>query len=433
MSIGSPIPKVINQKVPNQIISLYRGQAELIDDKLRILGRVEVEIQWHPFPNISIKFMFDGKEDVSSYFKIRLLDLIPQRNMEVKYTGGIWYGTGKAELFGELRKPFIQGVTKNLHTITFSVVNFFWFDISNDDDFYYDEQDNEVDIQKERWLLFDGQFIFDYDNWHIVIGTLDSGWEREEKLEAQGGFAVTHICKIEHLDDTSIDNKVAREVIHAFCFYLSFIRGFWIAPLLLCGFDKDASQIFEEWGTPTIKADTWQSRGYSWTTPDTTECVSYFSGFMEKWKNEKWHGVIKDSIQWYIESAKHTNGHNTSIILVQAALEKLAWTYLSTNEYLTADGFKKLTFADKVRLMLKILGVEIIQLQPDSEITKFIKANNVKDNVDIIAQVRNHLIHPTVTKKQNQLEISETMIVETFEVAHYYSLKSLLKIFGFSN
>lgn len=243
------------------------------------------------------------------------------------------YGTKENKLLGYLTEPFIQEKIENLSSITFHISNFLWFNICNRWDGIYDKEGNETRIQKQGWFDFEGQFIFDYDDWHIVLATLEDNYELQEKLERRGGYGITHICKIERLDNQQFNLDQAYEIIDAFIYYLSFVRGIWVAPFVVLGFDEKGTQILGEWRNPAIKADSWQSLAYSWTRSDTTEMVDIFPGFMKKWQDETWHEVIQNIIQWYIESYKHTNGHNTSIILVQAALEKLAWTYLNTNNF----------------------------------------------------------------------------------------------------
>ena len=151
---------------------------------------------------------------------------------------------------------------------------------------------------------------------------------------------------------------------------------------------------------------------------------------MKKWQNTTWKEVIQNTIQWYIESYKHTNGYNTSIILLQASLEKLAWTYLNSNEYISAKGFQKLTFDDKVRLLLKTLNIPIIPMEANWEITKLAKEYNWQDSINLIGQIRNLIIHPKISKKKNE-RISEKMMEEVFYIGHSYLLKCLLKLFEY--
>ncbi|NES70763.1 MAG: hypothetical protein F6K24_38910, partial [Okeania sp. SIO2D1] len=406
-----------------------------------ILGEALIHISWYPFPYISIKFVYYGEglsDDIklnldNTELKLTQINLAPR--MKVMLPSRVGYGTGKRELFGYLKEPFIQGRTDNLSSVTFQIANFFWFQASNYDDFEYDNEGNETIIEREAWspTWFAGQFIFEYGNWHIVLGSLDYPFEFQERLEAEGGYGIAHICRVKRLDGKTFDLNQGYEIINAFIYYISFVRGIWIAPLYVLGFDVEGNQILEEWRTPTIKADSWQSLASSWTWDDSTESVAPFSGFMKKWQDETWQEVIQNSIQWYIEGYKHTNGYNSSIILVHSALEKLAWTHLNSNNYISPGGFKSLPSDDKIRLLLKTLNISLIPINENWEILKLAKAYNwvSMDSVNIIGQVRNLLIHPKINKTENKIKLTEIMIQEVFVVAQRYLLKCLLKLFDY--
>lgn len=443
MATLQPKPKIIRQKFPSQPILLYRGSAELTDGENIIQGEGLIQISWYPFPHITVKFISDCEgisdriEFKSGNTELKLTELNSQFKVKVYLSHSISYGTEKKEVFGYLKEPFIQGKTENLSSVTFQVANFFQFMISNYVDFKYDEQGNKITIKREPWWMteFEGQLIFDYDDWQIVLATLDYPWEFQERLEAEGGYGIAHICKVERLDGKTFDLNQGYEIINAFIYYISFVRGIWIAPLLLFGFDAEGNKILEEWRTPTIKADSWQSPYYSWSGEENQEIVVPFPGFMKKWQDETWQEVIQNYIQWYIEGYKHTNGYNTSIILVHSALEKLAWTHLNSNKYISPDGFRKLTFDDKLRLLLKTLNISLLPIDKNWEITKLAKQNNwvsnELDSVNIIGQVRNLLIHPKISKKENNIKLTEIMMQEVFVVAQKYLLKCLLKLFDY--
>lgn len=435
MSQWHPKPKIITQKIPNQHVFLYQGFAELINNEQVVEGKVFVKISWHPSPNINFKFVYSGEDridlDNQDKLELKLTELVPQHRLRVHISSSTHWGNKKNQLSGHLIEPFIQGSTNNLASVVFHIPNFWWFNISNHFDDEEDEKGNLVEIQREGWLMFDGQFIFDHDNWHIVLSTLDNSYELQELLESEGGYGVTHICKIEHLDKTTFTLDEAYEIIKAFSYYLSFVRGIWIAPLLVSGFDIEGNQLLEEWRNPIIEADSWQD-GCHWAYLDSaTEIVAPFAGFMKKWQDPIWKEVIQNAIQWYIESLKHFNGYNTSIILLQAALEKIAWTYLNSNNCLSSNGFQKLTFDDKVRLLLQYLNISVMTLDEKSELHQLGKGSNWIDSINAVGEVRNLIVHPRVNKKEQKVQILEPITTEAFSIAHSYLLQCLLKLFEY--
>ncbi|MCT7977613.1 hypothetical protein [Laspinema olomoucense] len=429
MSQWLPKPKIIKQNLPNQSITLYNGTAELIDNQNTIEGRGIIQISWYPFPTIKVQFIYRGNKTIElKDVDLKLNELLPQSRIKIHLSGSTYSANKRNEIFGSLLEPFRQGSRENLSSLVFHINNFWWFNISNRWDLDINEGGKETECFKETWLDFDGQFIFDYDGWHIVLVSLDNGY-LEDKLEAQGGYGVTHLCKIERLDGKAFDLEEGYEIVDAFVYYLSFVRGIWVAPLLVSGFDSKGNQILEEWATPKIKADSWQSVDYSWTTNDCTEIVIVFPGFMKKWQDSTWKEVIQNAIQWYIESFKASNSYNTSIVLIQAALEKLAWTYLKSNKCVTSEGFNGLKSSGQIRLLLKFLDIKLISsdnnypaLQAKEKELHWI------DTIQAITEVRNAIVHPSIKANKSQI-LSEEIMAESFNIGHHYLLNCLIKLF----
>lgn len=211
-------------------------------------------------------------------------------------------------------------------------------------------------------------------------------------LQSQGGYALTHICKLERLDRSPFSVDEARDQLEAFSYYLSFARGLWLAPMLLTGFDAEGKQIFEEWSA--CRADSWRNT-YMWFYTDSTDLVEAFPGFMRRWQDKNWRELVQESIHWYVESNKQAGGVDGAIVLQQAALERLAWVFLVEDKRnLSADGFHKLSAADKIRQLLSHLG---ISLGIPNRLTNLIQLANRQNWVDgpqAITEMRNAIVHP---------------------------------------
>jgi hypothetical protein len=428
-----PEPKLILQKYPNQPIALYRGFAELIAGNTILEGKGYVNLSWYPAPSVTIEFVYFGEERIDFFkagLELKLTELWPQERLKVKMEAGTYWGTGKNKLSGYLTEPFIKGESKDFHAITFHVTNFWWFNISNQYDWEDDDDENEIFIENEGWLTFEGQFIFDYENWHIVLATSNEHGELIERLETEGGYGVTHICKIEKLDKTSFNLNEVYDVLQAFSYYLSFARGFWVAPILVSGFNANGDLVMEEWKNPILLADAWQP-SFSWTYNhiDNTELVEAFPGFMKRWQDALWKEVLKNCIQWFIEGSRYNSFVNTSIVLFQASLEKLAWTYLKTNDCLSSQGFKQLKVADQLRLLINFLQISPIALDEYPNLKKKSKELQWIDSFDGIVEVRNYIIHPQV--KDKTTIITTEVLEETASIAREYLLIILLKISGY--
>lgn len=418
-----PIPKIIHQNGPNQKVLLYKGLAELTGEDGSVEGVGQITLSWYPSPLIefSLTYSGEGRIDLGSNLFLKLSDLVPQQRVNVKASTYTFGGTGQNHIVGCLTKPHIIGNSEGLSCITFHITNFWFFNISND---------WESGLEQEFWLDFDGQLVFDYKDWHIVLGNLHGNYDLIEKLEKKGGYGITHICKLEKQDRSSFDLNEAYDFVEAFCCYLSFSRGFWTAPVLVSGYDDDGKLMMEEWGSRLSQADAWQpSRSWTYNCLDSLEIVDTFFGFMEKWNDLAWKQVIKDCVQWFIEGSYQNRTLKTSIIVFQASLEQLSWTYFNNNGCLSADGFNSLKAGDKFRLLVSFLDVPIISLDNYPDLKEKSKELNWIDSLDALMKVRNSIIHPMTRKKG--YSVTNEVLKELDSLSHLYLMNILLKLSGY--
>jgi hypothetical protein len=424
-----PFPKTCIQKIPSQHIFLYQGFLELIDGDKIIEGRGNVRLTWHPSPRISIKFLYNCENrDVDldcENLCLKLTEKLPQSRLNIKFNGQYSQGN-RAELHGYLIDPFINGKTSELASVVFHIPNFYGSGGCTNQSFF-DVHDNEIEL--EGWLDFEEQLIFDFHGWHIVLGALDSCYNLNDLLWHQGGYGLTHICKIEKLDESTFNLEEAYKLIEAFCYYLSLVRGLWLPPILVSGFDVNGDQLCEEWRTPIIRGDSWERSDLFFGSRDSLEIVSCFPEFLAKWQNPDWQGVIKLAIQWYIESLKEATSYQTSLVLIQSALEQLSWVYLNNNDCLTGDNFKKIAAADQIRLFIKFLNIKILPFSENSELLKLSKELGWINTIHAAVEIRNLVIHPPLKNSNRKEKVTEKAMEEAVKLSRQHLRNALLELF----
>ena len=90
-------------------------------------------------------------------------------------------------------------------------------------------------------------------------------------------------------------------------------------------FSRAGSQIWQEWALRSV--DTWKG-DFSWFPsyhPDAL--ISAAAGLHSRWVDPVWTEPLKVAIHLYMESNSHGLTNQSSLILGQAALELLSWTY----------------------------------------------------------------------------------------------------------
>lgn len=421
-----PQPRLYRSKYPNQPMLLYKGFAEIILDEKVFEGNATVLLVWFPYPHAKFEFTYFGKTEVElDDFTLKLTELGVSALVSVSEKR--YYGAGsKYVISGYFSEPVVQGSQKELASLAFYIPNFPFFDISNT--WGIEEEEEE---QLEGWLelYFEGQFVFQVDEWRIILATLPDSWDIHDLLRTQGGYALTHMCKLERSDRSPFSLEDAREQLQAFSFYLSFARGIWIAPILLFGYDAQGEQVFEEWSD--CLADSWQNT-CEWFSPDSTELVQAFPGFMQRWNSLAWRELIQESIQWYVESSKQAGGAEGAIVLQQAALERLAWVFLvEEKRNLSKDGFHKLSAADKIRQLLSHLEIKLEIPARLNNIKNVSKAVNWDDGPQAITEIRNAIIHPDPKKRHKGSGASPVVKNEAWNLGLQYLELVLLKLFNY--
>jgi hypothetical protein len=213
-----------------------------------------------------------------------------------------------------------------------------------------------------------------------------------KQLQQEGGYALTHSCSITRLPGGSIDRAASRDLLHALAHFFGFIQGAWAPPLFAKGLAGENVR-WREWYHRYHQP--WQSHGPSWFDVSTGESVpELFPGFMAQWESDLWRDSLRSAIYWYIQCNRIGFGIDGALILAQAALERLAWTYvLDDKRLISVGGFRQLSAADQIRMFLTSAGVPVQIAENLPVLRKHATAHNWIDGVQAIVEVRNALIH----------------------------------------
>ena len=424
-----PEPTLYLGQHPNQPIKLYRGFAELVKDEQVIEGQATVSFGWFPSPCVKFEFTHftEARIDIDwDDVTLKLTEIGISVKVRISQTTTNC-GNNKSVISGYPCEAIVKGKGHELTSLVFHLPNFPFFDISNTWEMSEEGEEKEL----EGWLewVFDGQFVFQTGDWRIVLATLPENWDTHELLQSQGGYSLTHICKLERLERNPFSIDDARDRLEAFSYYLSFARGLWLAPMLIAGFDAEGTQVFEEWSA--CRADSWQNT-YTWFSPDSTDLVETFPGFMHRWQDKNWRELVQESIHWYVESKKQAGGVNGAIVLQQAALERLAWVLLVEDKRsLSQNGFQKLPAADQVRPLLSSLGIDLKLPTDLINLTQLANQQNWVDGPQAIAEIRNAIVHPNPKNRHKGGGASEEVKTEAWSVGLEYLELALLKLFDY--
>jgi len=264
------------------------------------------------------------------------------------------------------------------------------------------------------------------DNWNVELKSLVSTSEVFKTLKTEGGYQLTHIGCIRKKDGPTFLAEDADDCLYALQYFLSFAKGSWGEPVCAVGFDASGNRVWESWASPKEPGQT----PLSWFDSRTSEqLITLFPLFMKCWENDNWRETLHEVIYWYLSANQSSRGIDTGIILMQAAIERLAYEFVVRDKLLlTKQGFKDLRASDKFRLLFSSVKIPLDIPAETPEVTKLAKQFNWQDSPHALTEIRNSLIHPD-HKRRGQLD---DVYYEAWKLGLWYLELGILAVCGYS-
>lgn len=227
--------------------------------------------------------------------------------------------------------------------------------------------------------------------WEITIACTIQTKGLVKQLEERGGYAPTHMVKIAKEDGSTFSDVDLSEALDCLYWFLSFCFGRRTGVGLPVGVDKTGKKVWEQWGFPVCARGAWKSGTCCFDVQHGEILASVFPGFWQLWTDRRWQPHLTYAVDWYLR-ANVAEGSETGIILGQVALELLAWKYcIQIHNICSPNGFKKLTAADRLRLLLSNLSI------PPSIPPRSVPLSTpYADVAEAITRIRNDLVHVEV-------------------------------------
>lgn len=413
--LPATLKPVYRTEQPNQSILLYKGALEITQEinqhSVQIQGHGSVEYVWLPSPCIKFKFSIQSTNGLVNFLNnhnrfalLTLNELGVSVDVFIERTS--IGGSEGDNLSGRIQKPILQGTDRDLVYVTFHLINFHNF--TGCQTTLLKKDSGELKISSNR-------VSFEVKNWKVTLDQLETAKDTTKQLQAQGGFGITHVGKLEKLDGKNCSGDEARAFLEIFANFLSFARGFKVSLTFLVGYDAEEKQIWQLW--ESSGGDSWRNVTSWCPTQDAGKLAEVFPGFLSWWQD--WEESERLAIYWYLE-ANYNRLVEQNIILVQVALELISWVLLvEKKETITSTGFDKLPASDKIRLLLSQFGIPLKippktfsgspntfvssfapASAPIEDLVKLAEDNNWTDGLHAFTEMRNGIIHPEKKKRQ---------------------------------
>lgn len=311
---------------------------------------------------------------------------------------------------GEVRELSV-GEGRGLAYVLFHVPNF--------SDFHGAAVSRGVGWSTDRIELRGGEWVITMDARH------DYGRVRRE-LKAQGGYAFTHIGRLERLDGAAFTAEEALDLLRGLHWFLSFVQGFWVCPMLFEGRDENEKTAWRFWDAG--KTDAWRGV-FSWC--DWTNwgaAREAFEGFMAGWRDEFMRTVLRTAVGQYV-SANRPSPVEQAIIAAQSGLELLGWVRLVEGGQISASDWRNpvtTPAAKKIRMLLDLAGIDPGIPQSFTALHRL--DPNWSSGPEVVAGVRNRLVHPR--KVSGQVGWPYEVLIEAWLLVSRYLELCLLHLLG---
>ncbi|SLN74180.1 hypothetical protein OCH7691_03706 [Oceanibacterium hippocampi] len=268
-----------------------------------------------------------------------------------------------------------------------------------------------------------GRTILKYEQWQVELQTLPHAKDLTKQLDAEGGYAITHVGRLTRQDGRSFRISHGDRVLADLHYFLSFARGLSTTPVLPVGFDAAGSRIFEEWGMRLVTA--WEPRR-SWFDTMHGQCLAdLYPGFMDLLRDADLGDSVRTALYWYLRSnrAGEGAGVDSGVILSQAALERLASAYLPFSRLPTVGSVH-----ERLRRAFKHMKLPVAIPNEMRAIAKGKRNKDWKDLPQALTKVRNELTHPQARLKVKLGDV----VADVWDIAQWYVELSILRLCGYN-
>lgn len=419
----------------NQSILLYDGSLAIEQNGRTVGGSGRVEFAW--FPYSGVKYEFKGHKD-------GFLDLDADTQLKlVEYETSVKISLSSVRdteitASGTVSEAISIGSEQNLEYLLCHIVNF------------HDVFGRPVAVLSNGsggYRCIERN-VLEAENWKWTLDQIQTTAEHVKQLNRQGGFAITHVAKLESADGQTFTGTEAIRFLDLCSHFFSFARGFRIPIILLVVYSSAKERVWQHWDSRTCLS--WRGVSSWFPNHENGVLAQLLPGFLKWWRS--WdEDIANTALNWYLESNINAAKLEGSIVLTQVALELIAWTLLVEQEkVISGEGFDKLPASDKLRLLLSQFNISIklppdwetsvpelyklFAQQPPQPLQKLVAMNKKNGNkwVDgphAFTEFRNGIVHPKRLKKILDAESGATF--EVCSLGRWYLELVLLALCGY--
>jgi hypothetical protein len=320
-------------------------------------------------------------------------------------------GVSSSRVSGSV-STFVRGSGENLAHLGFQVVNFSDFITPGPKpalEFGYPPSVAEL-----QW-----------DGWRIRLSAVEHSTDVFKSLEETGGYAFTHMGRLDRTDGSHFSAQDAEGVLDTFNRFLGFARGAASNLAIRWGVDTGGATVWERWGSPVV--DPWKGRD-TWFDEHHGNLLSeIFPAFAATHANpDRWE-ALSLALHWYQKSNTRAGGMEGAIILGLTSLDLLgALVVVDKTGTMGASKYDNLKAAEKLRLLLTILKADAVFPARSANLAAFAAKQGWTDSAEALAEIRHGYVHANPKRRKVVLSASNLATFEAWQLSLWYQELALL-------
>jgi hypothetical protein len=261
--------------------------------------------------------------------------------------------------------------------------------------------------------------------WRIRLTAVEKSTEVFKGLEATGGYAFTHLGRLEKEDHSPFMPAEGGNILAALTSFLSFARGAASGIPLRWGVDAAEAIVWQEWGSAVVEA--WKP-SETWFDEHHGNLLSeIFPAFVQAYNDSELRDPLRLALHWFQKSNMRAGGMEGAIILGLTSLDLLgAMVLVDRASVMSASKYDGLKAAFKLKKLLETIKVPPAVPARLSNLAAFAAANGWPDAATALAEIRHGYVHPNSKRRSIVLAAPNLATFEAWRLSLWYQELALL-------
>jgi hypothetical protein len=264
-----------------------------------------------------------------------------------------------------------------------------------------------------------------YGGWRVQLTAVREHSEIFKSLGETGGYAFTHLGRLQREDGALFEIQDAEGVLEALRRFLSFARGAASNFPVLWGAGPDGSIVWERWSSAVV--DPWKGRDNWFDEQHGNLLAELFPAFAQIVADPDLEPPFGLALHWYRSSNTRAGGMEGAIILALTALDLLgALVVVDRVGAMGASKYDKLTAREKLEKLLETMKVAPGIPAKQSNLAAFAATNGWQGAAETLAEIRHGYVHSNKKRRQVVLSAPGMATFEAWQLSLWYQELALL-------